>query len=101
LQAQNGHGLSNELTLNIAPHLHRLSASKARSGTRLTLKGCGFGPSKSEAQGTVRFSTKIARVLSWSNKAIVVRVPRGPAGAVKVKVATLGGISNVLRLRRL
>ncbi|MFH1722987.1 MAG: LamG-like jellyroll fold domain-containing protein [Elusimicrobiota bacterium] len=70
------------------PQLHAASRGSGPAGTELTLTGNGFGETR--GSGYVRLGGNDLTVLSWSNDALLVRVPEGtPLGPqeLAVKVA--------------
>ena len=50
-----------------------MSPDKGYAGTRVTIKGNGFG-----TPGAVKFGTLVAKVSSWTGTSIVVKVPEQP-----------------------
>jgi len=62
--------------------IRTLSPSRGEVGTRLTIRGSGFG-----TPGTVRFGTVEAKASSWTNTTIVVRVPVQIADRVSTDTA--------------
>jgi hypothetical protein len=79
-------------------HIVSISASRGKDGTRITIRGTGFGK-----MGIVKFGSVRARVLSWTNTTIVVTVPtsrhaQNASAPVTVTPAT-GKVSNAAGFR--
>jgi len=60
--------------------IRKLSPNHGKVGTKVTIRGTGFG-----ALGAVSFGTLDAKVLSWTSTKIVVRVPAKSVDMVSVK----------------
>lgn len=79
----------------VAPVLASVEPSSAMPGETVTLTGSSFG----QARGTSHVSFGLAQAteyVSWSDTAIVAKVPQGATGPVEVKVTTDEGVSNAL-----
>ena len=50
-----------------------MSPDRGYAGTKVTIKGSGFG-----TPGAVKFGTLVAKVSSWTGTSIVVKVPEQP-----------------------
>ncbi len=79
----------------IRPRVDFLDPTSAVTGQEITIYGSGFGPSR--GSGYVSFGTvKAAAYTAWANDRIVVKVPAGVVGQVKVTVTTLAGTTGAL-----
>jgi photosystem II stability/assembly factor-like uncharacterized protein len=75
------------------PDIVSASPRSGGTGSELTLSGCDFGDSRGSSY--VSFGTVPAtEYVSWSDTKIVVKVPAGVVGEVKVTVTTTQGTSN-------
>jgi IPT/TIG domain len=76
--------------------IRSLSSTRAAAGSRMTIRGTGFGTS-----GVVKFGTTIAKASSWTSTAVVVQVPTtNHAQSAAVTVTPAGGTaSNAVRFR--
>ena len=71
-------------------HIRSLSPDHGRIGTKVTIKGTDFGTS-----GVVKFGRVVAKVSSWTNTKIVVKVPAGHYGhSVLVTVTPTGATAS-------
>ena len=80
-----------------SPALVSRSPSSGKVGAQVTLSGSGFGATRGSS--CVSFEgTQVAEgdYVSWSDTAIVCRVPPMAAGTVQITVTTLAGTSNAL-----
>jgi hypothetical protein len=64
-------------------HIRSLSPKHGAAGTKVTIRGTGFGTS-----GVVKFGGATAKASSWTNRAIVVRVPKS-AFTMELQVASV------------
>jgi len=75
------------------PDVVSVSPRSGGTGSELTLSGCDFGDSRGSS--SVSFGTVPAtEYVSWSSTKIVVKVPAGVVGEVKVTITTTQGTSN-------
>ena len=83
------------------PRLTALSPARGRAGDVVTLTGQLFR--KHRGTGEVKFGgVPVTSYLSWSNRAIKVRVPQGTRkGTVNVTVTSIIGKSDAKSFRRL
>ena len=88
---------SNAANLNVRPQVTRLSKRRGRVGTIVKIRGCGFGAVRNA--GMVHVGGKAARIISWSDTEIEIKIPHVSKGRRTVIVETDGATSNVKRFR--
>ncbi len=77
------------------PRLDILDPPAAAAGSEVRILGSGFGPSRGGS--FVSFGgVRAVEYLSWRDDLVVVKVPRGAAGPLQVKVVVSGVESNAL-----
>jgi hypothetical protein len=81
------------------PHLIKLSPTRGRRGTTVTITGTNLGAS--QGASVVKFGGKACKkYLSWTATKIRCKVPaKAKFGKVSVVVTTSGGASNALRFK--
>ncbi|WP_234410610.1 alpha-amylase family glycosyl hydrolase [Caldalkalibacillus mannanilyticus] len=72
------------------PLIGHVGTMMGRAGQTVTIDGVGFGTSN----GTVRFGTTAAPILSWNDKQIKVRVPNIATGKYHVSVTRSNGVKS-------
>src|SRR5216684_148924 len=78
-------------TVTPAPAITSLAPNTGAIGSVVTITGTNFGPS--QGNGSVKFGTVVATVLSWSPTSIVATVPTGAVTA-SVVVTAAGGVAS-------
>jgi hypothetical protein len=82
-----GDGFVAEFTALPVPMIHLLSPSCGTSGADVKIKGLNFGPSQEGS--SVKLGGETAPIVSWSDTAIVARVPPfAPTGLLQMTVTT-------------
>lgn len=88
-------GTSRQLPFGVVPKLAGLDPDAGVVGSQVTLTGSAFGPTQGGSY--VSFGdTKATDYASWADGRVVVTVPSGVSGALKVTLTTAGGTSNAL-----
>ncbi|MEW6554125.1 MAG: YCF48-related protein [Actinomycetota bacterium] len=75
------------------PDIVALVPATGDIGSVVTITGCDFGAAI-DSSGVFFGAVRATAYLSWSNSEIVVKVPPGANGNIKVRVATASGNSN-------
>lgn len=73
-----------------SPTIGHIGQPMARPGETVTIDGRGFGSNN----GSVKFGTTSAVIVSWSDTQIKAKVPSVAAGKTNVKVTTSGGVTS-------
>jgi hypothetical protein len=78
----------------VVPEIASVHPASDNIGALVTITGQGFGQSLNQANGSVTFAGSAARVKSWSENSIQVRVPQIAAGGSQSVVTTIGVNAN-------
>ncbi len=91
-------GASRQLSFGIVPRIDRIDPNAGVVGSAVSITGASFGPEKGVS--SVSFGdTAATEYASWADGKVVVKVPPGVSGAIKVTVTTEGGMSNAVDFR--
>ena len=86
-------GISNGATFRVIPQISTMNPVVGRAGSTVTITGQGFGSWVSRSTYVYFGSKRVVQYKKWSNDKLVVVVPSGVSGKVKVTVLTQGGTS--------
>ena len=76
------------------PKIASISPNPAMVGSQVTVNGSDFGGSKGSGDYVDFGGTKVTEYISWSDNAILCKVPQGLSGKVAVTVFNDGGLSS-------